>query len=234
MTIGKGYYVYRFMDVNNKIIYVGQTQHLEKRLGAHMSGHSNANLNIKDTTKIEYTSLNTLVEAEILEKYIIVKHRPKLNKTDRVSNEISKNIQLEIKNNFVWKEFDMKRYDNTYKVAGQIVHYDHEIDMEIKINTYTPKNKKEQILVIRERSDEKNYYVKNDSESIYYSGSIEEAAKFTDLDQAIETVKNLDSEWGVFRFDKTLFNKCYYIESGYYDYRKKLEESATTVNNTTI
>ena len=81
------YYVYRFLDKANQIVYVGKTGHIEKRMTEHFSkqGHLTEE-QYKQVEKIEYVELAFQLDMDILEKYLINLWKPPFNTVDKESN----------------------------------------------------------------------------------------------------------------------------------------------------
>lgn len=97
-------YIYRFIDKNRKVIYVGKTNNLNKRYNQHFGkkGHLTKEC-YNSVWKIEYIKVDSELNALLLETYYINKYRPKynkLNKTYRPTNIENVNLK-EIKDN--WK-----------------------------------------------------------------------------------------------------------------------------------
>ena len=103
-------YIYRFIDSNKRILYVGKTNNLDKRFVQHFrkNGHLPKEC-YGSVWKIEYIKVDSELNALLLETYYINKYRPKynkLNKTYRATSTDNVNLR-EIKEN--WK---------TYKVVN--------------------------------------------------------------------------------------------------------------------
>ena len=100
------YYVYRFLDKANQIVYIGKTGHLKKRMTEHFSkqGHLTEE-QYKQIEKIEYVELAFQLDMDILEKYLINLWKPPFNTVDKDSD-----ITLFSFNNapLKWKDFDKK------------------------------------------------------------------------------------------------------------------------------
>lgn len=99
-------YVYRFIDGNNKVIYVGKTNNLDRRFSQHFnkSGHLPKEC-YNSVWKMEYIKVDSELNALLLETYYINKYRPKfnrLNKTYRATSTENVNLK-DIKDN--WKIF---------------------------------------------------------------------------------------------------------------------------------
>ncbi|MGL5642021.1 MAG: nucleotide excision repair endonuclease [Paraclostridium sp.] len=97
-------YVYRFINSNENIIYVGKTNNLDRRYVQHFNkkGHLPSEC-YNSVWKIEYIKTDTELNALLLETYYINKYRPqynKLNKTYKATSTENVNLK-EIKDN--WK-----------------------------------------------------------------------------------------------------------------------------------
>ena len=101
------YYVYRFLDKANQIVYVGKTGHLKKRMTEHFSrqGHLTEE-QYKQIEKIEYVELAFQLDMDFLEKYLINLWKPSFNSVDKDSD-----ITLFSFNNapLKWKNFERKK-----------------------------------------------------------------------------------------------------------------------------
>ena len=77
-------YIYRFLDINNDVIYVGKTaQSLDKRIAQHFTnGHLDPSC-YKSIAKIEYQKYKTESDALVMETYYITKYNPRFNKLQK-------------------------------------------------------------------------------------------------------------------------------------------------------
>ena len=77
-------YIYRFIDCDNNIIYVGKTsQTLDKRISQHFTkGHLSREC-YRSIVRIEYQKYKTESDALIMETYYITKDNPKYNKLQK-------------------------------------------------------------------------------------------------------------------------------------------------------
>ena len=66
--------VYRYLNLNGEIIYVGKTGNLKKRFNQHKSEDM-----YKECYKVEYIELGNPADIEIYETYYINKYKPKYN-----------------------------------------------------------------------------------------------------------------------------------------------------------
>lgn len=90
-------YVYRFIDSNKKIIYVGKTNNLDKRYIQHFKKNGHLPKECYGSVwKIEYVKVDSELNALLLETYYINKFRPKynkLNKTYRATSTDNVNLK---------------------------------------------------------------------------------------------------------------------------------------------
>lgn len=93
----KQYYIYRYV-YKNEIVYVGQTQNLEKRILQH--SEETRFLGLK---KIQYFIVDSKEKADANERYFILKYHPPLNRTFHQP----KNQELIIYNP-VWIKYNYK------------------------------------------------------------------------------------------------------------------------------
>lgn len=90
-------YVYRFLNKNNEIIYIGKAKNLNFRIKNHKHLPKEC---YNEINKIEYIKLNNCDESSIYERYLINKINPKYN--TQYNNESSFSFELpELK----WIEF---------------------------------------------------------------------------------------------------------------------------------
>lgn len=98
-----GYFVYKFMDNNHQIIYIGKTIRLAARMVQHFKSDNHLTDECRDKVKyIFYSSLRTNAEMDIYEIYLIDKYRPQYNtKSVYEQEEVSSIVLPEL----VWKEY---------------------------------------------------------------------------------------------------------------------------------
>lgn len=74
------YYVYRFKDKEENIIYIGYTKDIQRRMGEHFGswGHLNKECYSK-VNKVEYTIFKTSIEAKYFEASYVSEVKPKYN-----------------------------------------------------------------------------------------------------------------------------------------------------------
>lgn len=95
--------VYRFLNKDNEIIYIGKAADLKFRIACHIHLSKKC---YEEISRIEYTSFDNEYEMDLAERYFIPKIKPKYNK-----NMISRNIGLVISEfeNRQWYEFKKGR-----------------------------------------------------------------------------------------------------------------------------
>lgn len=93
MQQNKEYYVYRFLDNSNKVIYTGRTYDLETRLFKHF-GSRNQNLvkRNKKTVNIEYVSFSKKTYCALYEIFLINLWTPEFNTDSKYEEEIDPNL----------------------------------------------------------------------------------------------------------------------------------------------
>lgn len=80
--------VYRFLNKNNEVIYIGKAKDLDRRLYSHNHLPKEC---YSERVDIEYVEFNSESEMDIAERYYIPKYKPKYN-TVWVNNEMNINI----------------------------------------------------------------------------------------------------------------------------------------------
>lgn len=75
------YCVYKLIDESGEVVYVGKTKKIDTRIKEHyINSHLERKANPKESvSKVFYVELNSLVDMDIIEKYLIAKYRPKYN-----------------------------------------------------------------------------------------------------------------------------------------------------------
>ncbi len=85
----KDFYVYRFLDRNNNIIYVGKTTNIDKRISSHLVNARQINykyIHYDNIYKIEYAIVPSEYHMNIYEIHYICKYKPIYNKQYKVNN----------------------------------------------------------------------------------------------------------------------------------------------------
>lgn len=107
-------YVYRFLDINEKVIYVGYTgQTLDKRIAQHFEkGHLDKEC-YKSIARIEYQHYKTKADAQIMEVVEINRYKPKFNKLNKQNDSLTLNVEeKEWKTYRVYKTYTDKSNEN--------------------------------------------------------------------------------------------------------------------------
>ena len=105
------YCVYRFIDKEGDIIYVGKTKHLKKRMTSQhftIEGHLPRRA-YEETDRVEYTELPTEMDMGIVELYYINRYKPKYNVQSKQVAELS----LKIDEGHRWREYVIRKDNYT-------------------------------------------------------------------------------------------------------------------------
>lgn len=107
-TIKSEYYVYRFLDEKNNILYVGKTVDLDKRMNVHFgnNGHLSEDEYAK-VKKVEYIRCDNQAEMSVKEIYFINRYKPPFN----TSMLWDGNVFIE--------EYDEIKWENTYEIKEE-------------------------------------------------------------------------------------------------------------------
>ena len=138
--------VYRFVDKNGKILYVGSTELLLKhRLSSHNCGHL-CDCCKKSTDKVEYIVFPTLMDIRVAELYYINKYQPPYNTQHKHLDGISYTIdQLD---NMDWTEYKEKisfmKQPTVNKKASKYTKYDSPYNRITQLVKYYKENNKEE------------------------------------------------------------------------------------------
>lgn len=108
-------YVYRMLDKDGKVLYVGKTIHMYDRMCLHFGNHTLPMKQIPEdeagrVERVEYTEIANDVDAALLEVYLIAKLRPEFNR-DWVYT-YTPTFVLEY-GSLEWKEWELRLDDNT-------------------------------------------------------------------------------------------------------------------------
>ena len=72
------HYVYKFININSEIMYVGETNNIDRRIREHLSCNPSKTCfkrsDLKTISKIEYLTLKSSKEGKLVEKYYIRKY----------------------------------------------------------------------------------------------------------------------------------------------------------------
>lgn len=72
------HYVYKFINIYNQVMYVGETNDINRRIREHLSCNPSRTCfkksDIKYISRIEYLKLKSIEQGKIVEKYYILKY----------------------------------------------------------------------------------------------------------------------------------------------------------------
>ena len=95
-------FVYRFIDKNDNVIYIGKTEMLNQRISYHINGHGHLPKKcIEEITNIQYLVMSSTILMDIKEIYYINLYKPKYN-SNYIANEPG----------FIIKEFNNDKWIN--------------------------------------------------------------------------------------------------------------------------
>ncbi|ARO21352.1 excinuclease ABC subunit C (plasmid) [Bacillus tropicus] len=103
------FYVYRFLDVENQIIYVGKTNNIKNRMRQHFgkNGHLPEEC-YEQVSVVECIELDSESDMSVLELYFINKWKPVYNSSKKYSSIMS--IEID-ESNFCWESLEQMEYD---------------------------------------------------------------------------------------------------------------------------
>lgn len=105
--------MYRFLNEDFEVIYVGRTVNLNNRMRQHFGGKK-GHLPVdcyKAVSRVDYLELNSKADMNIVELYFIGKYRPMYNTKDNTSN-----VSLEINElKYAWLKYDPKKSKQWYE-----------------------------------------------------------------------------------------------------------------------
>lgn len=105
------FYVYRFLDGDDNVIYIGRTNNLVKRMKEHFSenGHLPSEC-YESVVKVEFIILNNEIDMNIYELYYINLFKPYYNTKDKKETDTEVNLPSK-----VWRIYiDHEHNENTY------------------------------------------------------------------------------------------------------------------------
>lgn len=104
-NVSEKYYVYRFINNENSIIYVGRTVNLHNRMNQHFGGKGHLpEQAYNEVDKVEYCVLDSEISMVMAELYFINKFKPKHNTSDLYRG--GEDIFLQEFENLEWKIYD--------------------------------------------------------------------------------------------------------------------------------
>lgn len=127
------FYVYRFINHNNQIIYVGRTVNITTRMSAHFgkNGHLPADC-YKSVARIDYLSVKTKNDMKIKELYYISKYKPRYNTADMHDTSLNLN-ELED----AWVVYEQSKKNEPHLLEA----------LKQKMKTLSKENKEQQLII---------------------------------------------------------------------------------------
>lgn len=109
-----GYYVYRFLNENDDILYVGKTRQLiKKRMRDHFGSQGHLSTECySEVANVEYLKLGSRMEMDIVEIYYINKYKPLFN----VHLKYEENLTVHL-GEHVWERLDFKVWNKAEEDA---------------------------------------------------------------------------------------------------------------------
>lgn len=99
------FYLYRFINKDNEVIYVGKSGNIDERLLYHFGSRGHLpKMCYDETVKIEILKLKTKTEMNIKELYYISKFNAKYNSANKDECVFFK----ELEENDIWENYDLK------------------------------------------------------------------------------------------------------------------------------
>lgn len=136
-------YVYKFLDKNNEIIYIGRSKNLDKRILSHTHLPENC---YKATSSIEYIELKSNDESAIYERYLINKYMPMYNIQHKNNSEFSFELPDKEWKLYVDKIGDVNKYKDYISISYQIPSNITDADLGKFLKLLTKTNNKLNIL----------------------------------------------------------------------------------------
>ena len=103
-------YTYRFVDSENRVIYVGYTaQTMAKRIGQHMERGHLPRKAYKSIQRIDYIKWETKSDAQVMEVYFINKYHPIYNKLDKQNDHLN----IQVTDEKEWQVYQVIKKPNT-------------------------------------------------------------------------------------------------------------------------
>ena len=99
------YYVYRFLDINDNVIYIGRTKNISNRINGHISSGHLPNECYTSIEKIEYIELETFADMCIYEIYYINEYFPLYNTSEKDLEGIKSTINI---SEIEWQIYNIK------------------------------------------------------------------------------------------------------------------------------
>ena len=147
--------VYRFLNCNNEIIYVGKATDLDARFKSSNHNHLPTQCYI-ETIRIEFTSFNTEYEMDLAERYFIPRYKPKYN-----TQLGKKDMEIEL-SEFEGKKWNEYIFPNSQPRKPKSIKTKNGIEVPINITKYCfVRTRGKNHLVYIETNDKKQLLVKS-------------------------------------------------------------------------
>ncbi|WP_186326216.1 nucleotide excision repair endonuclease [Priestia megaterium] len=144
------FYVYRFLDENNKVIYIGRTNNITSRMSTHFSNRGHLPKECYEAVKrIDYMILKTTNDMKIKELYYIGKYKPKFNSNDKSDVSFVMN-ELED----VWILFDKQNEEKIIREIEQLTTENNKKTKEIELLKLNSDNLQKEIESLKLNSDD--------------------------------------------------------------------------------
>lgn len=102
------YYIYKFVDINDEIIYIGKSKNILNRISQHFKkGHLQEEC-YTNTKKIYYHAFNTQMDMDVYEIYYINKYLPKYNTEFKPKSTTTSDI-YNMLTDIEWNEYKFSR-----------------------------------------------------------------------------------------------------------------------------
>lgn len=106
-------YVYKMLDKEGEILYIGITHNMYARMTGHFGKNRSASsVPIEDQEcvhKIMYTEIKSYADVRVLEAYLIAKYKPRWNKEFVEEGELTFHLET---GKLEWKEWELRKHDN--------------------------------------------------------------------------------------------------------------------------
>lgn len=98
------FFIYRFLDNKDKLLYIGKTNDMKSRMSAHFGGGHLGRDKMNKVKTVEYINFDNEPDQHVSEMYLINKHKPPFN-TNGVKNGT---FTLDIELDKEWTKYSIK------------------------------------------------------------------------------------------------------------------------------
>lgn len=146
------YYIYRFLNENNEVIYIGRTNNIVSRIATHFSSQGHLPQECYDEVKrVDYLELKTKNDMKIKELYYISKYKPIFNTHDKYDVSFGINELTD-----AWILFERKKIDAFVQEANRLIEEDNKKTEEIKLLNLRNKDLSSEIIKLKSELEVKN------------------------------------------------------------------------------